>query len=70
MHFDVHMIAFLPDTVGEAKAIEYLQAATLEPIGLAVEDLGSTLVNYTGAQIEARGPSSSHEAVHWIRFGS
>ena len=43
-----HMIAFFPDAVGKAKAVEDLETSTLQSIRLSVEDFGATFVYDAG----------------------
>ena len=55
------MVALLPDAIGESKAIEDLEAPTLEAIGLAVENFGASPVDNASANAEPRGPCGSHQ---------
>lgn len=63
MPYFKHMIRFLPHSIRKAKAVEYLQAPALQPVGLTIEDFGAAFVHDTRLAAEARHPGRRHEAM-------
>lgn len=58
-----HMVRFFPSAVGKAKAIEDLEASTLETVGLTAEDLRVALLDNTSLDTAAGHPSCHHHAI-------
>ena len=59
----LHVIRLLPNPVGKAKTIKYLETSTLQSIRLAVEDFRSPFVNNTCVDATTSSPRGGHEAM-------
>jgi hypothetical protein len=60
------MIRLLPRAIRKPKAIEDLQASTLQPISLAIEDLGPALVDDTCLNAETGRPGRRHHSAQQL----
>lgn len=57
-----HVVGLLPHAVGETEGVKDLEAAALEAVGLAADNLGVALVDDARANTEVGHPAGGHEA--------
>ena len=56
-----HMIRLFPQAIRKAKAVEDLDTAALQPVGLTIEDFCAALVDDSCFDAEACHPCCEHE---------